>query len=355
MKPPTDLRRSRLAASPVAAWPLVAHSRFLADYLGVQLPEAALELATTLHGRDRDGSALTVQVLAAEPPAGLSLILRGSTGTQALHLALAAREGGSQLTITHESLSSDEVGPAGADPEGAREGIREAAHGKAQARVDGPAGVDSKARPDAPAPAHAAASALATLLAAPLPAALQAAAVSDAHALAAARAFLADTTRAIDLLRSLMPPALAYQQPAPGRFSLAAHIWHLADIEELGWSQRLQRALTEDAPVLDGIDGDRLAIERRYQQRPWRAAAQRFVRHRGRSLQAVARFQTETLARPLHFGGAWISAGELLAAMLAHDHEHRLDMAALWPAAEVHADAMAIHSHGPHIDAHPED
>ena len=289
MTAPTAVRRSRLAAPPAAAWPHVAHGRFLADYLGASLPAVALDSARLLQGRDRDGAALAVEVSAIAAPAGLTLILRGSTGAQALHLALAACDGGSRLTITHEALDPDPS--AGQHP----------------------------------------ADALASLLAAPLPAVLRGPVVGDLNALAAARTYLADSARALTLLRAAMAPRQGYHRPAPDRFSLAAHVWHLADVEELGWALRLPRALAEHEPALAGVDGDRLAIERRYQQRPWRAAAQRFVRWRGRSLQALARFDAAALERPLQFGGARISAGQLIAAMLAHDHEHRLEMAALWP------------------------
>jgi hypothetical protein len=289
MTAPTAVRRSRLAAPPAAAWPHIAHGRFLADYLRAQLPAQALEQDTLLHGRDSDGHALTVKVDALAAPAGLTLILRGSTGTQRLHLALAACEGGSQLTITHEALSEEDRGP------------------------------DHPIDP------------LAALLAAPLPAALRGPAVGDPQALAAAQVYLSDSARAVTLLRAAMAADQGYRQPAPDRFSLAAHLWHLADVEEFGWSIRLPRALAEHEPVLAGVDGDRLAVERRYQQRPWRGAAQRFTRLRQRSLQTLARFDATALARPLQFGGARISAGQLIAAMLAHDHEHRLEMAALWP------------------------
>ena len=298
MNSPTAVRRSRLAAAPALAWPHVAHSRFIGAYLGAQWPDAMLDHGTTLlHGCDRDGHALTLQVAAADPPAGLSLILRGSTGTQALHLALADCEGGSRLTITHEPVADDD----------------------APLRLD--TDTSTSTSPDTPA----------ALLAAPLPAVLRVAAVADAAALAAAQAYLAGTARAVDALRRAMAPAQGYDLPVGGGFSLAAHVWHLADLEAFGWSQRLTRVLADHEPVLDGVDGDRLAVERRYQQRPWRGAARRFVRLRRASLQALARFDAAVLARPLQFSGTRISAGGLLAAMLAHDHEHRLAMAALWP------------------------
>lgn len=293
MTTPTAVRRSHLAAPPSAAWPHVAHGRFIAAYLGAQLPAVPLDGNARLQGRDRDGSALTLQVDAIAAPAGLTLILRGSTGAEVLHLALSACEGGSRLTITHEALAEDRA-------------ATDHRTGRPRDELD-------------------------LLLAAPLPATLRSPMVSDAPALAAAHTYLADSARAVTLLRAAMAADEGYHQPAPDRFSLAAHVWHLADVEAFGWSVRLPRVLAEDAPVLAGVDGDRLAIERRYQQRPWRAAAQRFVRLRQRSLQALARFDAAALARPLHFGGARISAGDLLAAMVAHDHEHRLEMAALWP------------------------
>jgi hypothetical protein len=299
MKAPTALRSSRLAAVPAAAWPHIAHSRFLAEYLGAQLPEAVLDGPATLRGLDRDGAALTVEVRAAEPPAGLSLILRGSTGAQALYLALAACEGGSRLTITHEPVADDGTTSA----------------------TDTPAAL------------------LAALLAAPLPAALRATIFVGADTLPAARFYLADTASAIDAMRRTMAPDQGYQRPASDRFSLAAHIWHLADIEQFGWSQRLPRALAEHEPVLAGVDGDRLAIERCYQQRPWRGAALRFVRLRQRSLRVLSRFETASLAQPLQFGGTRCSVGEMIAAMVAHDHEHRIEMAALWPPADASAAA----------------
>lgn len=314
MSAPTALRRSRLAAPPHAAWPLVAHSRFIADYLGAQWPDAALDTGTTLHGHDRDGAALTLQVRVAEPPTGLTLILRGSTGVQALHLALAAREAGSQLTITHEAVADGDAAVA--------DDRSDMGNGASAARED-----------DADAPTASVDAALIALLSAPLPAALRSASVTDAAALSAAQAFLADTAHAIEALLDRMAATQGYAQPGPTAFSLAAHVWHLADVEQWGWSQRLPRALAEQAPVLAGVDGDRLAIERRYQQRPWRGAARRFIRLRRQSLQALARFDTTMLARPLHFGGARITAGDLLAAMVAHDHEHRGEMAALWPPA----------------------
>ena len=155
----------------------------------------------------------------------------------------------------------------------------------------------------------------------------------SAAALAAARAYLHNTATLVARLRLSMAPNHGYAQPAGGGFSLVQHLWHLADVERFGWAQRFARLLAEVQPVLPGVDGDRLAAERGYQQRPWRAAAQRFVAQRRRTLAALACCDGPVLRRPVVFSGQPASGTDLLAAMVAHDHEHRLEMAALWAAA----------------------
>lgn len=154
--------------------------------------------------------------------------------------------------------------------------------------------------------------------------------IETSQALLAAQQYLAGTADAVRQLIDRLDSDAAYRRPAAGGFSLAEHLWHLADVEELGWAQRFERLLAEDKPRLAGVDGDRLAVERRYQERPWRGAARRFIAQRRRTLRALARFDTTALARPAVFAGRRTVAGDVLAAMVAHDGEHRGEMAALW-------------------------
>lgn len=162
---------------------------------------------------------------------------------------------------------------------------------------------------------------LATLLLAALPAA----------GLAAARPYLAATADAARQLIDALPPHGGRVPPAEGGFSIAEHLWHLADIEELGWAPRFERLWAETRPRLPGVDGDRLAVERDYRHRPWRGAARRFIAQRRRTLRALGLFDDDTLARPCSFAGQATTARDVLAAMVAHDAEHRGQMAALWP------------------------
>lgn len=161
-------------------------------------------------------------------------------------------------------------------------------------------------------------------------AALAGARVADADALAQAGTYLAGSADAMQRLIEHLPAAGGYTRPAGGGFSLAEQIWHLADLDEFGWVPRLQRLLGEPRPRLPGVDGDRLAVERRYQQRPWRGAARRFIAQRRRALRCLGHFDLEVLRRPAVFAGRATTAGAVLAAMVAHDREHRLAIASLW-------------------------
>ncbi|WP_088280146.1 DinB family protein [Ideonella sp. A 288] len=286
---------SSLPASPAAAWGRVCDSAFLGRYLGARLPAQPLAVGARLDGLDPEGRPLSLTILGADPPSSLWLAVHGHGGHSQLHLSLAPSPRGSRLTVLHEA-----DGPARREP--------------AQAEAD-----DDLAR----------------LLATPLPPALRAGRVADAAALASAVRHLAGTAELVQALRVAMAPRQGYERPAAGRFSLAEHLWHLADVETFGWVHRFARLRDEVMPVLLGVDGDRLALERRYQQRPWRGAARRFVAERRRTLAVLSSLPIDALARPVVFSGQASNGAEVLAAMLAHDQEHRLEMADLWRALRI--------------------
>jgi DNA-binding transcriptional ArsR family regulator len=154
--------------------------------------------------------------------------------------------------------------------------------------------------------------------------------IHGAGALAAARLYLRGTADAMRAIAAVLPAAGGYAKPPDGRFSIAEHLQHLADIEELGWAPRFERLLAETRPRLPNVDGDRLAAQRDYAHSPWRGAARRFARQRSRTLRALARYDESTLAKPARFADRAATAGDVLAAMVAHDREHRAEMASLW-------------------------
>ena len=55
-----------------------------------------------------------------------------------------------------------------------------------------------------------------------------------------------------------------------------------------------------------------------------------FVAERRLTLQSLQRLDAAAQVRPLNFAGRASSVGDLLAAMLARDREHRLALAGLW-------------------------
>jgi uncharacterized damage-inducible protein DinB len=284
---PIEVLSSQLAAAPAAVWTRVSDSRFVADYLGLQLPATRLGLGCTLVGIDREGRPITLTVTGAAAPASLSMGLLGAAGASRLHLSIAPSPGGSRLTVLHEDAAA--------------------------------------------APADRSDPILRRLRADPSPM-LLAGRVAGAAAVAAAVRYLADSAASVRMLLDAMAADQGHERPAGGGFSLAEHLWHLADLETLGWVQRFARLRDQERPVLPGIDGDRLAIERRYQGRPWRAAARRFIAERRRTLALLSLADDTLLQRPVVFGGRPSDGAELLAAMLAHDHQHRLEMADCWQA-----------------------
>lgn len=172
--------------------------------------------------------------------------------------------------------------------------------------------------------------ALSTLLLAPPSPRLQGQPILQPDALADACAYLAGTAQAVQGLLVAMAADEGYERPAEGGFSLVEHLAHLADLETLGWLPRFQRILAEHRPALPGVDGDRLAVEHRYQSRPWRGAARRFLAQRKRSLALLQTFDAQTLKRPVVFAGARTRAGGVVAAAVAHDLDHRPAMALAW-------------------------
>lgn len=158
--------------------------------------------------------------------------------------------------------------------------------------------------------------------------------------LVALRAYLADTALAVQQLLAAMGPKQGYAQPIGGGFSLVQHLWHLADLDRFGWGERMRRIRAKARPVLPGVNGDQLAVDRKYQQRPWRGAARQFVAERRRALAELAQIDAAQLTRPVQFNGQPGVVGDVLAAWLAHDLEHRLEMAPLWVA--VQAESVPI-------------
>jgi FMN phosphatase YigB (HAD superfamily) len=139
----------------------------------------------------------------------------------------------------------------------------------------------------------------------------------------ALKAILRATPAAIHTLsRSLARPAWS-ARPQPNEWSLTEIVCHLRDVEIEVNLPRLERILQEPYPFLPGVDSDRWAEERQYQQQDGRRALQRFSRARQRSLQLLERLSPADWQRNVRhaiFGPTQVL--ELVSFMAGHDQMH---------------------------------
>lgn len=123
------------------------------------------------------------------------------------------------------------------------------------------------------------------------------------------------------LLTSLAEHLLRTPPPAGG-FAPIEDAWHLRDIEVEGHLPRIHRVLAEDSPILVPIDGDQLAIERRYLDRELGAALDEFAQYREASLGVLGTLAESAWSRRAMFEGRCITLQELVLAMAEHDASH---------------------------------
>ena len=127
------------------------------------------------------------------------------------------------------------------------------------------------------------------------------------------------------LLRELlgaMDPVKLRTKPAPGLFSPLEDAWHLRDIEKEGYLVRIRRMLAEESPVLEDLDGDQLAIARRYNERELTPALEEFASARAESISLLRGLPPAAWARSAHFANRTIDLRELIEMMVEHDRGH---------------------------------
>jgi hypothetical protein len=123
-------------------------------------------------------------------------------------------------------------------------------------------------------------------------------------------------------LLSAMDPVKLHTKPAPDLFSPLGDAWHLRDIEREGYLVRIQRMLAEHAPVLEDLDGDQMAIARRYNERELAPALEEFASARAESISLLKGLPPEAWARPGSFANRTIDLRELIEMMVEHDRGH---------------------------------
>jgi hypothetical protein len=142
--------------------------------------------------------------------------------------------------------------------------------------------------------------------------------------------FLAQTPlRVAALIAGLDRNALRFR-PEPSAFSAVEQVCHLRDIEHEGYTVRVRRALEEDNPQLDGIDGSQLALERDYQAQDAMSALAAFDAARQASMQLLKNASALELARTCTLeGSTHLTLSGLAGLMREHDSEHLAELESL--------------------------
>jgi len=129
-------------------------------------------------------------------------------------------------------------------------------------------------------------------------------------------------------------PATDVARPGPGgAFSPVEHASHLADLEREGYAVRIERLLTETAPVLPDFDGARIAQERNYRSQSLSGGIAAFRAARAVNLTRLPAIASEAWLRAgTQEGVGTVALCDLPAMMAEHDASHRAEIEA-WLAA----------------------
>ena len=140
---------------------------------------------------------------------------------------------------------------------------------------------------------------------------------------------LEDTPRKIKQLVSDLGESKVRERSGENTWSVVEHVCHLRDIEKEGYAVRITKLLTEDEPLLEDIDGDKLAVERVYINQDFKAALDGFINVRAVNIEAIRDLSADQLSRSGMFDDSPLSLLDLLKKMRQHDHEHIDEMVQL--------------------------
>lgn len=139
--------------------------------------------------------------------------------------------------------------------------------------------------------------------------------------------FLEAMPEFIRRLTNGLSPAELKKKPSEKEFSVLEHVWHLRDIELEGYSVRIKKLLSENRPVLQDIDGGRLAEERSYNNLDFVEGLEAFARARRDNIRKIKGLTLEQLNCSGLFEGATpITLGRVLQMMREHDESHRKEL-----------------------------
>jgi hypothetical protein len=105
--------------------------------------------------------------------------------------------------------------------------------------------------------------------------------------------------------------------------TIRQQICHMRDIEADGYTQRFQRLLTEDDPLLESIDGYALVESRQYDRTEIASALDAFETAREKTMQLLDRIDGDRLKRRGTFEGYGpVTVRGLIHFLCSHDQQH---------------------------------
>ena len=140
---------------------------------------------------------------------------------------------------------------------------------------------------------------------------------------------LEDTPRKIKQLVGDLGESKVRERSGENTWAVVEHVCHLRDIEKEGYAIRITKLLTEDQPLLEDIDGDKLAVERVYINQDFKEALDGFINVRAVNIEAIRDLSPDQLSRSGMFDDSPLSLLDLLKKMRQHDHEHIDEMVQL--------------------------
>jgi hypothetical protein len=123
---------------------------------------------------------------------------------------------------------------------------------------------------------------------------------------------------------------LVSDRAADGSFSFIEHVWHLADLETMGYEERIRRLIEEENPEIPNFDGDGIAAKRNYRTLRLRDGLKAFGEARERNLEALLAVEGDAWDRAgVQEGIGPVTLRDLPRMMHEHDESHRAEIEAL--------------------------
>ena len=116
--------------------------------------------------------------------------------------------------------------------------------------------------------------------------------------------------------------------PGPeGSFSPVEQVWHLADLEREGFSERIRRLQAEEGPSLPDFDGARIAAERSYRSLSFEEGLRAFEAARLANIALFLTLAPEAWTRSgTQDGVGAVRLCDMPELMRQHDEAHRAEI-----------------------------